>query len=288
MRSGESAIILPTKRFKITLDIPALVQAGVIPAEMADSINPEIRWEIGKQVLYRHEMMILDILGTNKFMRDINIMNPSYIRDVFPLVNAYSVQDGMNFKLLPYPSRGERYTEQTADFFIDGADGEPLKWGNLNSDIYVDPISFNMGTVQRQSMVMVAYDEYVKGNAAKARKLLDLARENFPASNFPLDVYAAYVMTGSMRVDVIDLYKNLYGEEEAIELWKSVFKYYDEEIRYLASFPKKKAVSVRGKLQDDLQIMALLGERAEHTLQNNDLAQLADEVLSGFTPSSYR
>ena len=288
VRSGESAIILPTKRFKITLDIPALVQAGVIPAEMADSINPEIRWEIGKQVLYRHEMMILDILGTNKFMRDINIMNPSYIRDVFPLVNAYSVQDGMNFKLLPYPSRGERYTEQTADFFIDGADGEPLKWGNLNSDIYVDPISFNMGTVQRQSMVMVAYDEYVKGNAAKARKLLDLARENFPASNIPLDVYAAYVMTGSMRVDVIDLYKNLYGEEEAIELWKSVFKYYDEEIRYLASFPKKKAVSVRGKLQDDLQIMALLGERAEHTLQNNDLAQLADEVLSGFTPSSYR
>ena len=70
---GEEVVVLPTTRFKITLDIPALVKAGVIPAVFADQVNPVIKWQIKKGSLFRHELMILDIIGTNKFMRDINI-----------------------------------------------------------------------------------------------------------------------------------------------------------------------------------------------------------------------
>ena len=287
-RSGESMVTLPTKRFKITLDIPALVEAGVISASMADSIPTEIRWEIGKRTLYRHEMMILDILGTNKFVRDINIMNPSYIRDVFPPIYTYSVQDGMNYKLIPYPRHNERYTPTTADYFINGVDGEPLKWGNLNSDIYVDPISLNMGTVQRQTLLLLASDELGKGHADKARKLLDLAKECFPAKNFPLDVYAVYVMAGNSRVDVVDLYKQVYGEAEATELWKAAFTYYSDEVNYLSRFPVKKAKGVRGPLENDLQILSLLGSIAERTLHSEELARQTDDILVRFNANYYK
>ena len=281
-RSGQEFMYLPTKRFKITLDIPALVEAGVLSAEIAESINPEIRWEIGKQALYRHELMILDILGTNRFMRDINIMNPGYIRDVFPYVYSYTVQEGMNYKLIPYPRQGGRYTEGTADYYINGVDGEPLKWGNLNSNIYVDPISLNMGTVQRQSLTILAYDEYNTGNKEKARKLLDIAQKFFPAPNFPIDVYAVYIVTGNTRVDVVELYKNIYGEAEARELWQSAYKYYSAEIDYLARFRGDKAAGVRGQLQGDLQIMKLLGDVAKRTLQDESLVQQAEDILARF------
>ena len=281
-RSGQEFMYLPTKRFKITLDIPALVEAGVIPAEIAESVNPEIRWEIGKQALYRHELMILDILGTNRFMRDINIMNPGYIRDVFPYVYSYNVQEGMNYKLIPYPRQGGRYTEGTADYYINGVDGEPLKWGNLNSYIYVDPISLNMGTVQRQSLTILAYDEYNIGNKEKARKLLDIAQKFFPAPNFPIDVYAVYIVTGNTRVDVVELYKNIYGEAEARELWQSAYKYYSAEIDYLARFRGDKAAGVRGQLQGDLQIVSLLSDVAKRTLQDESLVQQAEEILGRF------
>ncbi|MBR4506020.1 MAG: DUF2723 domain-containing protein, partial [Bacteroidales bacterium] len=286
-RSGDEVMYIPTKRFKITLDIPALVAAGVIPEELADRVNPEIRWEIGKQALYRHELMMLDIIGTNKFMRDINIMNPGYIKDVFPMVYSYSVQDGMNHKLLPYPRQNERHSETTADYFINGVDGEPLKWGNLNSDIYVDPISLNMGTVQRQSMMLLASEEYGKGNTEKARKLLDLAQEFFPAPNFPIDVYAVYIYTGGTRVDVVNLYKNIYGIEKATELWQAAFDYYNSEIAYLSGFKGEKAAGVRGELQNDLQIMSLLGEQAARTLQNADLAKQTESILSRFENMIY-
>ena len=281
-RSGQEFMYLPTKRFKITLDIPALVEAGVISADIAEFVNPEIRWEIGKQALYRHELMMLDILGTNRFMRDINIMNPGYIRDVFPQVYSYTVQEGMNYKLIPYPRQSGRYTAETADFYINGVDGEPLKWGNLNSNIYVDPISLNMGTVQRQSLTILAYDEYNSGNVDKARKLLDLAQEFFPAPNFPIDVYAVYIVTGNTRVDVVELYKNIYGEAKARELWNAAFDFYSSEISYLARFRGDKAAGVRSELQGDVQILSLLGDVATRTLQDNLLAQQVKEIIAPY------
>ena len=286
-RGGESVMYIPTKRFKITLDIPALVEAGVIPAEIAPMVNPEIRWEINKQVLYRHEMMMLDIIGTNKFMRDINIMNPGYIRDVFTPVYSYSIQDGMNYKLIPYPRQADRYTPGTADYFLNGVDGEPLKWGNLNSDIYVDPISLNMGTVQRQSLILIANDELQKGNVDKARRLLDQSQEFFPSPNYPIDVYAVYVATGNTRVDVVDLFNKVYGPDKARELWEACFKYYDEEIAYLSQFKGEMAAGVRGILQGDLQYMTLLADQASHVLNSPELAKQCNDILGRFNTMLY-
>ena len=281
---GEKAMYLPTKRFKITLDIPALVEAGVIPAEMADQVNPVLTWEIKKQVLYRHELMLLDIIGTNKFMRDINIMNPNTagVPNVYPLVRSYIIQDGMNYKFLPYP-RPQRYTDRTADYFINGVDGDSLKWGNLDRDLYVDPISYNMGVVQRQTMVTLAADEANKGNLDNARALIDGAMVAFPAKNFPLDVYSIYIYTGNnSHVDVVDLYKKVYGEEQALQLWNDVFRYYSDEIAYLRRFTGNKAQGVRGTLQSDMQIISLLGEMAQLTLRNDELAAQAEALLGQY------
>ncbi len=287
-RGGDPIMFIPSKRLKITLDIPALVEAGVIPEEIKDKVPTELRWEIKKNVLYRHEMMMLDIIGTNKFMRDINIMNPGYIRDVYPLVDRYSVQDGMNHLLTPYPRVDSRYSSRTADYFLNGVDGEPLKWGNLNSDIYVDPISLNMGTVQRQTMTVLANEELHKGNIDRARGLLDICRSAFPAPNFPIDVYAVYIYTGNnTHVDVVALYREVYGIEEARELWKQAFDYYDSEISYLARFRAEKAEGVRQQLQNDLQIVSLLKDQASRTLADSELTAKADAVLNSFSSMYY-
>ena len=282
-RSGKEIMFLPTKRVKVTLDVPALVAAGVIPAEMADQVPSELRWELKKGALYRHEMMILDIIGTNRFMRDINIMNPGYIRDVYPLVDRYSIQDGMNHKLTPYQRQNLRFTDRTADYFTNGVDGQPLKWGNLASDIYVDPISLNMGTVQRQTMILCASEEYNKGNVDKARALIDAAQANFPSKNFPVDVYAVYIYTGNnTHVDVVGLYRNIYGEPQARELWQKAFDHYASELAYLSRFRGDKAAGVRGDIQNDLQIVSLLADQARHSLGADDLTAQATTLLESY------
>ena len=274
---GEDARFIPTRRFKITLDVPALVAAGVIPAELADRVDPVLRWELpaDKQVLYRHELMFLDIVGTNRFMRDINLMSfLREIRRIYPLCNSHSIQEGMNQKLLPYP-RQMRFSDNTADYFISGVDGQPLEWGNLAADIYVDPISLNMGTVQRTTFLTVAANELQRGNADKARQLAEQAEKFFPAKNFPIDIYSVYIYTGSGNpIDVIALYKELFGVDKARERWQQAFDYYSSEINYLNRFPASKHAGVRAPLQSDLQIVGLLGDMARLSLDDSCSSQV--------------
>jgi hypothetical protein len=288
---GEEVIVLPTSRFKITLDIPKLVQLGVIPAELADQVDPVIKWQITKGNLFRHELMILDIIGTNRFERDINIMNPSYIQRVFTPIRNYCVQDGMNYKLIPYQAkisqpvlfdkRDNRYilqsfTNETYDYFINGYKDEngemhPLEWGNLNADIYVDPVSINMGTVQRQTFCVAARELLAKGDTTTAKQLLDLGEKYFPEKNFEYDKYSMMM---------VELYYDVYGKERAAEVWDSIFKYYSQDIAYYSQYTgTSKASGVSNLLQESAQLLYGLSQLAKEVLHDQDRAQQALSLL---------
>ncbi|MBP3762564.1 MAG: DUF2723 domain-containing protein [Bacteroidales bacterium] len=289
-RSGEKIIVLPTKRFKITLDIPALVAKGVIPADMADRVNPVIRWEIKKQVLYRHELMLLDIIGTNKFMRDLNIMNPgsSRIPEIFPPIYRHTIQDGMNYKFIPY-EKTQRFTDNSADYFLNGVDGQPLRWGNLDRAIYIDPVSRQQFVpVLHQTLLVLASDESRKGNNDKARRLLDLFDKNFPEANFPVDFYYAYLpLSGDNYIDVISLYNDVYGRERATSQWQSVFNRYRQELNYLSRFRGEKAAGVRLQMRHDLQVLALLRDQARDVLQSEPLVKEVEALMTPYSNLIY-
>ena len=291
-RMDEAILYLPTKRFKITLDIPALVEAGVIPADMADQVEPEIRWEIKapRGVLYRHQLMLLDLVGTNKFMRDINFMSPnsSGIPSVLPFISRYTIQDGMNYKLIPYEKR-QRYTDRTADYFIDGTDGEPLKWGNLDRDIYIDPVSRQQFVpMLHQNLIVLAHDEYRKGNADKARALIDMYERNFPEKNFPVDLNSIYVLLGGNNsIDAVELYQNVYGKERATELWQAAYRYYSQEMDYLSRFRGEKAQGVRSKLRYNLEILDLLRNQAQNVLKDSTLVAQVQQAMQPYANLMY-
>ena len=251
-----------------------------------------MRWEIKKSVLYRHEMMMLDFIGTNKFMRDINIMNPSYIQDVFVPIRSYVVQDGMNYKIVPYEAkvvqpvlfdkRDNRYalqtfTEETYDYFINGyKDDEgqihPLEWGNLNADIYVDPVSINMGTVQRQTFCIAARELIEKGDTVRARKLLDISDANFPESNFPYDKYS---------VILIDLYYDVYGVERANAIWDSIYKYYIQNLGYYSQYNgTSKASGVKHAIEESCQILYTLNHVALEVLKDSNRSEQVKTALA--------
>jgi len=289
---GEEVIVLPTTKFKITLDVPALVQQGIIPAQIADQVNPVIKWQINKGSLYRQDLMVLDILGTNKFVRDINIMNPSYIKDVFPPYRSYCVQDGMNYKLVPYEARVaqpvlfdkrenryalQTFTDDSYDFFINGykdTEGQmhPLEWGNLSADIYVDPVSLNMGTVQRQTFSLAARELMEKGDTVRARKMLEISDANFPEKNFPHDKYS---------IILIDLYYDLYGADRATAIWDSVYKYYTQSLGYYSQYSAtSKASGVRHNIEECCQLLYTLNKIALDVLNDSGRAEQAKTTLA--------
>lgn len=271
-RNGENLYVMPTKRFKITIPKAELVASGVLNASDTAYIANEIRWEINSGTLFRHELMMLDILGTNHFRRDINIMNPSYIAKVFPLVKYYCIQDGMNYKLLPYPAQ-KHYTDKTADYFLKGTESGPLQWGNVNADIYVDPISLNMGNVQRQTFTLLAEDLLASGDIERANRLIEMSDEFFPKKNFPRDKYSVYSIPLLAKIDAAK------GSHLAEELWNDVFDYYAQTLTYLQQFPSDKRSGVDGDLQEAMQIIYHLSDLAKQEVKNDQLSNKALDFL---------
>ena len=269
---GDPIYYLPTKRVKITVPKAELVALGVLRAEDTSRVANEIRWELPDGMIYRHELMMLDILGTNHFRRDINLMSPSAIVRIFPLVKYYCIHDGMNYKVLPYPAQSE-FTSETAEFFLNN----PLAWGNLNTDIYVDPISLNMGNVQRQTYSLVAENLLKRGDAENAEKLLDLGDEYFPKKNFPRDKYAMYALDLWMQIH--DITNSETSKMKAEELWNDVYTYYAQTYDYLKQFVGDRRDGVAGDLEESIQVIYHLGELADRTLRNPELADKAMNYL---------
>ena len=290
--SDDTYIVLPTKRFKITIDKPKLVSLGVMTQEQADAISDTIKWEINRPVLYRYQLMMLDIIGTNRFERDIYIMSPHYIRAEFPLADKYSVQDGMNYKLLPGPATAmntvvvtnadgqpvrfeKSFTDGSADYFINGvrnADGSytPLEWGNLNSDIYVDPVSVNSALVQSRQFVTLADELTLLGDTVRARQLIERYEEAFPSKNFPRDKYS---------LAFVRVYNKVCGPERAKALWGEIKDYYMQRYIYLSQFSGKKAIGVRGELEESVAVLGELSRQASSVFKDPSMADELQPIL---------
>jgi tetratricopeptide (TPR) repeat protein len=269
--------VLPTKRFKVTIDKDDLVARGVITPEQAETIPGEIRWEINRETLYRHQLMMIDLIGTNKFRRDINIMNPGYIKDVYPLVDLYSMQEGMVHKLTPYPVANDKKfnTELSYNYFMNGDGTGKLKWGNLNSpDIYIEnAVTQNSAIVQRQTYGILAQQLIDEGKIDKAKDMLNEAEVNFPKENFPLDRYS---------IIFLQLYADVQDTEKANMYFDEILKYYEQELAYFSQFKGKKARGVQGSIQDAAQAVYILYTNAERTLKDSERAAKAKAVLDTY------
>lgn len=280
---GDQVHFIPTKRFKITLDLKKLVALGVVSAQDTQYIDPVYRFQVPGDYLYRHQLMLIDILGTNRFERDIYTMNPGELALVVPNINACCIEDGMLFKLLPHPAQA-RITPHTIDYYLNGAkqdDGsyDALEWGNLNRDIYVDPISLNMGNVQRQSYSLLARDMLAQHDTATAQKLLNMADENFPKKNFVRDKYC---------LAMVETYAGAFGAEKGAEMWNDIYTYYKQDVDYLAQYVNSKnrnySQGVMARLREDCQILYTLSEYAKTYLHNETLSKQAE---AAFQPYQY-
>ncbi len=250
-RGSDSITYLPTNKFRITLDKAKLLSSGIITTEQSETMPDYIDFDVSiprRGYLTRNEMMMLDFLGTNRFERPVSIMNTGYIKEVFPVIDHYSINDGMLSLLVPYPVDGGQYiyTERTGDYLLKGMrqdDGsyKPLEWGNLNKEIYIDPISLNMGNVQRQSYIMLSNQYVESGDTASAIKALEIQNEFFPKPNFINDRFALMLVYA---------YSHVGDQVKAYDVLCDVFDYYIQQLNYVKSFPPEKSQGVNRMLGD--------------------------------------
>ena len=288
-RGVDSVVYLPTNKFKITLNKPKLIDNGIVTPEIAEAMPDYISFDVNIQrrgYLTRNEMMMLDFLGTNRFERPVSIMNTSYIREVFPVVDNYSIDDGMLSLLVPYPTNGDQYyySDRTADYFINGFrndDGSrtPLQWGNLNKDIYIDPVSKNMGDVQRQTFVLLSNQKLVEGDTASAVKMLDLCEEFFPKSNFPNDRFAMMTLFA---------YRHVGNSAKAYDIVCDIFDYYLQQLTYAKQLTQNKSTNADRLVADASYFLYQAVQLRSHGVMRNPFDSRAEVPLTEEGEQEYR
>lgn len=246
--------ILPTTNFKITFDKAKLAKAGMYPKELVDgekgvfvfSLEPNANWGRQYAQLYRQELMLLDILGSNHFERPVYVMNPALLREVIPNIMDYCVQEGTVYKIVPYKTDTRGFTAQSYDMYMHN-----FSWGNVNKEgVYLEEaVTIGNSKVMRQNHVMLAQDLIRKGQKQKAINILDKAVKEFPNYKIPFD-----------RADL--LLAQTYCEAGAMDkgkvIYKSIIDYYKSYIAYYNRFNGKKARSVEGDKQMSILILAQL------------------------------
>ncbi len=235
---------LPTTTLKISFDKAKAAAQGIYPKELVDNEKGEFVFELNTQQLdqegrlrykqmARQELMLLDILGSNHFERPIYVINPYLIRDVIPNIMNHVVQEGMVYRIVPYPARRE-YTDDTYKLFMD-----KFTWGNVSKDgVYLEnAVTVTNSKATRQTISVFAQYLISKQENAKALNLLDMVVKEIPASKIPYDKMDAYLAQA---------YCQAGAKQKGHDVYKGIIDYYKSYIYYYNQFRGKKARSIEG------------------------------------------
>jgi tetratricopeptide (TPR) repeat protein len=256
--NGDSVKVLPTNNFYISFNKAKAAAQGIYPKEMVD--NEEARVEFSMNIpqeyryeqLIRNELMLLDILGTNHFERPIYVMNPRYLAKVFPNIQQYIRQEGIVFRIMPYPTNGGFNSEKTYNLFT-----EKFSWGGVNQEgVYLeDAVTVNNSKNMRGNFFILANDLVEKGQKQKAVKVLDKAIKEFPNEKLHFDRY---------DIALAEVYLKAGEIKKGQDVLNKIITYYISYVKYLEQFKGKKAKSVEGEKLLSIYVLAELGELAQN------------------------
>ncbi len=256
--NGDSVKVLPTNNFYISFNKAKAAAQGIYPKEMVDNEEGRVEFSINipqeyrYEQLIRNELMLLDILGTNHFERPIYVMNPRYLAKVFPNIQQYIRQEGIVFRIMPYPTNGGFNSEKTYNLFT-----EKFSWGGVNQKgVYLEEaVSVNNSKNMRGNFSILANNLVEKGQKQKAINVLDKAIKEFPNEKLHFDRY---------DIALAEVYLKAGEIKKGQDVLNKIITYYISYVKYLEQFKGKKAKSVEGEKLLSIYVLAELGELAQN------------------------
>ena len=156
----------------------------------------------------------------------------------------------------------------------------------------MDPVSFNMGVVQRQTWALLAQSFIDKGallinykhngrdsivqqirdqsQLDKAKEILALAEKYFPKENFPRDRYTIFF---------VEVYSQVGDTAMAKQYLDDICEYYTQDLKYYAKFKGKKAQGVRHEMEIAIQILVAMQDLCINRLNDKQKAEEIEAIV---------
>ena len=183
----------------LPIDSAAVVKSGIVKPEYYDQIKKQLSIDLGekrdsegniveprKEMLGKHEMMILDMLANNKDWSRPIYFAITVSSDQYLSLDPYFRQDGVAYRLVP------ANTNIDTDILYENL-MHKYRYGNLEEPgIYLDANAMGMARTFRSMFGMLGNSLLEEGKTEKIKEVLDYALEVLPDYNVPYDFRSVY------------------------------------------------------------------------------------------------
>ncbi|MCX6245589.1 MAG: DUF2723 domain-containing protein [Bacteroidetes bacterium] len=272
-QSGIRLKIFPTKNIKITVDKDACIKNGIVPAYLKDQIVDSIFWSIKKNYLTKNDIMMLDIIATNKWKRPVCFTAASSVRDYFN-VDTFCLTSGWVYKFMPVKAHQEDYIPSMGGVEPFGSYDIIMNrsaWGNVNDPhVYIDPETRNNAYRPKTNILRVAQSLIRLNEKKKANDLMDLYFKYFPVEKFGFDMDDAIFA---------NLYYRIGEEKKANKLIEMMGKVYSDNLAFYSSFSGRFEDAWKSDIQNSLELLNSLKMLATQNKQDK-LAKKMEELFN--------
>ena len=255
---GEKPIdYLPTKKFKLPVDMEKVLANGTVAAKDSALIVPEIRWTFNKNNLLKNTMMVLEIIANNNWERPLYFVSPYGDGDVG--LSNYLQLEGFAYRLVPIyhkPTDVLGTGRINTDIMYNNLMNK-YTWGRMNEpDVFIDH------NIQRTMLVLRVRNQFARlaeelaleGKKDSAIAVLDRAVEILPCNKFPHD----YFLFG-----IIDEYYRLNQTDKANALASDYANASTQKLKYYKSLGSSYKAAVLQDIQLNLQTLNQLSAMTE-------------------------
>ena len=255
---------IPAARFKIPIDSAHIINTGTVREKFAEKIVPEIRWEIGKENLFKNELMVLDMIDNNNWKRPV-YYSVTVDRNLYLNLHEYFQLQGLAYRIVPIHQpevRGQMGSIDT-DLMFDNMVNK-FRWGGVNDpEVYLDENIRRMMMNFRNNFGRLANELITEGDTLRARSTLERCMEVIPNERVPFNYF---------MVPIIEAYYRLGETKLASSYLLTLSDLAEEEIRYFLSLGRQYA----GDVDYDIQIRMHIMQELLRITRENQVEELID------------
>ncbi|MTG97509.1 DUF2723 domain-containing protein [Myroides albus] len=228
--AGTTLYLLPTNKISIPVDKDIIKKNNIVSPYLMDQVVDSLEVNISEQAIYKHRLIMLDIIANNNWERPVYFSGGSFNDDDFVWMKNYLQLQGLIYKLVPIKTS----TESGHPLDLGGIDADRMYtnvkswyWGNMGSDkIYHDPQTRRNALSYRINLARLMEQLLIENKEDKAKEIIDIAMDNMP-----IEYYGYYQLVQPF----VEGYYKVGEKEKAREMTTVLAQKSKEQLNYFNS-----------------------------------------------------
>ena len=272
---------LPAKTFTVTADSAKIMNNNMVSERYAHLIDTNMTFTVSKELIYKNELMVLDLLAHNDWNRSIYFASSVGSENYVNLENYFQLE-GFGYRIVPIRSGRQQNRIGLTEY--GRVDADKMYYNIMNkyrldgfSDprVYLDENHLRNAYILRNNFVRLASTLLTEGRTEMAVEVLDKAMEAMPSPRIPHNLFSLFMM---------DVYYEAGEFEKGDQIAKEFAEITKQELDFFTSLSPR----LRQRSNMDMQRAFHIYMAILETLKDYKREDLKNQLSDGISGLSQR